>query len=588
MPYANECATLAAMTPDDASTPPSRQTSGAARQLRLRDLLQERELGLTVAVEGDLERRVLGAHTVEIENPGPWLRPGILVLTTGLRFTAASSAHAQVALVNDLVDHGAAGLAFGVGIHLKSPPRRLLDAARKAGLSLLLVPAHVPFLLVEDVVGRALLSSDAYRLQRTLWVQNELLRALGEDKPVAALVATLASLVTGTAVLYEESGRIVASTGSAPIRLMWSDVRSQGPGRRLFTVGRWHVTARSVAVRGVVHTIALASRREEVLIDLGDALLDSTGRLLAAIGGARALGATQARAEADHLLRTLDEGVTPEAAQRIGERLRAFRFVPGDPVRALVAVPLADSADPGLGDAGAVRGDPSASGSRLLDLHDEAELHGLALLMREETAAVDDVPAGSLVGIVRDGGTLEEWLQTVAQTHDVGVSESYEPLTQTRTRLREARRAVHVGVRRRSLERSVGRRSSARGGRTGGSIVRFEDVDLATWLISGRSPASVRAKVDQQLARLLERTELVETVVTYLAQHLDVAASAEALFLHPNSVRYRLRRVEEILAAPMSSPAVIANLYLAFHDEVDAARSAAGDRAGSGDREDPD
>lgn len=558
------------MTPDRADpSSPAEDAAGPStgRQLRLVDLLQERELGLTVAVEGDLERRVLGAHTIEIENPGPWLRPGVLVLTTGLRFTAASSARAQVALVNDLVDHGAAALAFGIGIHLKAPPRPLLEAARKAGLTVLLVPADIPFLLVEDVVGRAMLSSDAYRLQRTLWVQNELLRALGEDRPVAALVATLASLVTGTAVLYEKSGRIVASTGSAPIRLMWSEVRSQGTGRRLFTVGRWHVTARSVAVRGVVHTIALASRREDILVDLGDALLDSTGRLLSAIGGARALGATQARAEADHLLRTLAEGVTPEAAHRIAERLRAFRFVPGGAVHALVAVPLPDPADT----AAHLRVDPGSGGGRLLDLHDEAELHGLALLMREEIESVNDLPAGSFMGIVGDGGTLDEWLTALATTHHVGVSESYEPLTQTRARMREARRAVHVGLRRRSLQLSIGRRSSTRAGETGGSIVRFEDVDLATWLISGRNTASMRAKVEQQLEHLLERSDLVEAVVAYLAHHLDVAATASSLFLHPNTVRYRLQRVEDILAAPMSSPAVIANLYLAFHDELDTA-----------------
>ena len=59
--------------------------------------------------------------------------------------------------------------------------------------------------------------------------------------------------------------------------------------------------------------------------------------------------------------------------------------------------------------------------------------------------------------------------------------------------------------------------------------------------------------------------------MAYLAHHLDVAATASSLFLHPNTVRYRLQRVEDILAAPMSSPAVIANLYLAFHDELDTA-----------------
>ncbi|MFJ2199018.1 helix-turn-helix domain-containing protein [Streptomyces violaceusniger] len=52
-------------------------------------------------------------------------------------------------------------------------------------------------------------------------------------------------------------------------------------------------------------------------------------------------------------------------------------------------------------------------------------------------------------------------------------------------------------------------------------------------------------------------------MAAYLACNLDVRATAEAMFLHPNSVRYRLRRVEELLGgAPITSAVIVANLYL--------------------------
>jgi DNA-binding PucR family transcriptional regulator len=60
----------------------------------------------------------------------------------------------------------------------------------------------------------------------------------------------------------------------------------------------------------------------------------------------------------------------------------------------------------------------------------------------------------------------------------------------------------------------------------------------------------------------------VETIVTYFACGLDIRRTGRALCIHPNSVRYRLRRCEEILDASLSSTALIANLHLALQDRI--------------------
>jgi DNA-binding PucR family transcriptional regulator len=60
----------------------------------------------------------------------------------------------------------------------------------------------------------------------------------------------------------------------------------------------------------------------------------------------------------------------------------------------------------------------------------------------------------------------------------------------------------------------------------------------------------------------------VETIVTYFACGLDIRRTRRALCIHPNSVRYRLRRCEEILDASLSSTALIANLHLALQDRI--------------------
>ncbi len=99
-------------------------------------------------------------------------------------------------------------------------------------------------------------------------------------------------------------------------------------------------------------------------------------------------------------------------------------------------------------------------------------------------------------------------------------------------------------------------------------IVKFEDADVINWLLSSRSLEALSAKSEQQFGDLLRRPELVETLVAYFGSGMDAKTTAAAMFLHPNSVRYRLRRVEQIIEAPLSSAAVIANLYVVLHDQL--------------------
>jgi purine catabolism regulator len=61
---------------------------------------------------------------------------------------------------------------------------------------------------------------------------------------------------------------------------------------------------------------------------------------------------------------------------------------------------------------------------------------------------------------------------------------------------------------------------------------------------------------------------LLETLLTYLDADLNVNAAAARLHVHPNSLRYRLTRVEEELGRPVRSLATLVDLYLALRAEA--------------------
>ena len=77
---------------------------------------------------------------------------------------------------------------------------------------------------------------------------------------------------------------------------------------------------------------------------------------------------------------------------------------------------------------------------------------------------------------------------------------------------------------------------------------------------------------DPRLRKLLEydrkhSANLCESVETYLREHGDVRNAATALQVHPNTLRYRIRRVEDILGMDLTDPTdrLLLELQLALH-----------------------
>ena len=81
----------------------------------------------------------------------------------------------------------------------------------------------------------------------------------------------------------------------------------------------------------------------------------------------------------------------------------------------------------------------------------------------------------------------------------------------------------------------------------------YEDFDLATLLLAEVPPEHIRPRVEELLAPLRANPPLLEALVEYFARDMDVNATAEAMHVHPNTLRYRLGRVEKLLGRSCAS-----------------------------------
>jgi hypothetical protein len=131
----------------------------------------------------------------------------------------------------------------------------------------------------------------------------------------------------------------------------------------------------------------------------------------------------------------------------------------------------------------------------------------------------------------------------------VGLSEPYQSLDQTPAALRQARLAYATA--------------------TPGAheIVRYEEVPIAVLLASAPDAAATVARAILGPVLELPAVEcevLLGTLRAWFAEQGATSSAAAKLHVHRNTVRYRLKRIEDLTGRSLVQPAGIAELHLAL------------------------
>lgn len=99
-------------------------------------------------------------------------------------------------------------------------------------------------------------------------------------------------------------------------------------------------------------------------------------------------------------------------------------------------------------------------------------------------------------------------------------------------------------------------------------LARLDDIQVEALMLELRDMVAARGdRPTGSLARLIEydarhHTNLVETLQAWLEAFGDVVAASEGLFVHPNTFRYRLRRLTEVGEVDLGDPDVRFGLML--------------------------
>ena len=487
----------------------------------VKDLLGVADLPLSlIAGEKGTERPIRWVHVSELEDPTPWLKGGEIVLTTGMGIGATPAK--QRAYVKRLADAGLSGLGFGLGFSHDRVPRALATAAERADFPLFEVPLPLPFIAITEAIFTRILAEQYDTLQRAVDAEHVLTRAVMDGKGTEGIAGSLAGVVRGWALLLDLHGTALAATSrAASLRAsrVWEELRASRPEGTNFSITLvdrgHHVWVQPVGAQGHVEAFLAVGKPEQP--SQLDRIVAGHALSLFAIelAKARAVADAQRKLQGDFLDELATGSMTAVAAAR---ELARFGFDRD----AKVAVIALEGDDP---DALAI-----AVGDRLA-----REGDGF-LISRHATSVHVLLPAGAeadLAEMVRSvGARLGKEVRAgrggPAAVREVGRS------------LREAKYALQVC----RLE--------------GWPHAGFEDLGTYRLLLSMADPGALRAFTDSMLAPLEaydreQGGELVGSLQAFLQHNARWETAAAELYVHRHTLRYRMRKAEELTGRDLAS-----------------------------------
>lgn len=528
--------------------------------LSLGGLLDHEELGLRLVVGEDecRERPVVGVHCTEIRNPSRWLEPGWVMLTNGMRLGGEEDE--QRRLVAELDEAGLTALGFGLEMIHDEIPAGIVEEAERRGFPLFEVPFPTAFSTVSAFAAGSIVSRDFYVLRRIVSMRDHLMNSLDAEQPERELVQRLGKMLDSTVVLYRPDGRVqmVAGPGEAPKQVapawsrgVWDHLCELEPGLQSFEHDDLKVVSAPVETEGRSRFwLVVATRQAYTFEYLTRPMVEAAVRLQAVIASAKRITSAEERAQQALLIEEIEVAGLAEA-EGLARRAAALGL---------------DFSGPAVAFQVAARGSGAEVDARALAAEVErrcASAH-VPLLLAERggrlvcMAQVEVAELAPLVTGLDAAGTVV-----------VGVGRPAGSIPELGCSAADAALAVE------QLR-----------GRSEGEVLHFDDLELTTWLMTHPETTAVAAKVEATLGELKRKPQLYETLRCYLELDLDVIAAAKALSLHPNSLRYRLTKIEEILGASLRKPATISNLYLAItldslwpeHEAAGAVRAGASGR----------
>ena len=537
--------------------------------LTVRELLRGLDVRL-VSGEEAIDAPVRWVHISELRDPTTWLSGGEVLLTTGMGLETPDQ---QREFVGRLADHQLAALGFGVGFGHDEVPAALVQAAVEREFPVFAVPYEVPFIAVTEAAFTQLVNEQYAVLRRALAAHERLERVVLSERGLDALAGTLATLIGAAVLVFDARGEPLVQRAFRrtlepdEVSALQTELCERRRLGRAFLPSHPGLADRSLALpvaadgapgNGGDQRGERVPQAWLVAIKDGGGPLSDFDRLtlhqavtivaLELLRG-RVAGDTERRLAGDVLAALVDGELTgAELARRLepfglSERVAAIVVPrpnggrgPSAPVEDALAQALRDEAAPGL---------VASSGALTCGLVpgvEEDELFSLAGRIAERLKTAPGAPLNLGVGRPVPGADARRTFheaRCAVEALAMGVGEP----THNGTRGNGTRPAHH----------STPTRPAA-----APRVATYKDLGSFQLLLSLQEDEALRLFCDSILGPIEASEghyggELMRSLEAFIEENGQWERAARRLYCHRHTLRYRIRRVEELTGRNLSS-----------------------------------
>lgn len=531
----------------------SESPGAASGVLTVRELAFDSGLGLTVAT-GDvgLGRVIKGIHFSDATDPVQYLTSESVLIATGRMWYRDLGV--GLYQLERLASIDTAALIVALGHFVDEIPSELVERARELRLPILALPAGALTRPVLSYVYHALASADLHRLRRTVALQNDLLDLLLAEAPANELLGKVSGLLGMPMLLLDGVGGVVGGHGvSDPRRLAgevwqpWGEL-TDASALGIVEVGQSRFFCREVLLYGKLERLIVAAASQTSSSEFVDMALSFLQRLIALDLLKRRDEIVATRRLRRRLLRDLLDGagapdeLTALVAEHGVDLRKAWRVAICDFGGARHKARRADELEDAL-----VEAVDTYFGDRLIAFLSRPRATSVAVLLPDGYPSVGGGSARDLLLGLKTFAAGEPHELQLA----VGVSGAHHG----------------PGAGPKALQEAVDALAAAERGIDAEGLVLFEELSGRFRLLQGQSGGALADIARRSVAPLLEydarrHTRLLDTLRSLLDNHFAIQPTAEALFIHRNTLQKRMRRIETLLGVDLTDIDDLMELYL--------------------------
>lgn len=526
-----------------------------------------------IAGSGGLNRQISYVDIMEVPDPDKYLRNGLLLISSW--YAIRDDEEAQCRLVNAAADADAAGFALKVERYLGRVSERVIAVADQRQLPIIEIAGNVPYIEITHPLLTKILSDQTFKLEYYLKVHKLFRRVALEGGDYTDIAKTLYSLIHNPVIMADDKGKLLAWFSEGELE------------RASLQAGMTILDNKDIVYLSYVNQYAY----RQLEGDLGEYLVFPI-RIEADTYGYWLIGeVNRPCTELDYLaienastiaaLETTKRAAMTEIENYfrhdfVDELIRGV-LMSEDNAYARAAVLGWEFVPP----AAVIVADIDGFSTVVENKKDEEYAKKVKLRMLAVIQAVIGACTRSFIVTSRSDSCIAVVNLPYNQRHKNPTKWLLNLLTKIQTELKSNLDDISISV---SASQPIWRLADVRTGYLEafellkisrlvsgpGQIATKDGLDTYRLFYHCGSEEAMQAFCKELLAPLIKAdtescTDLIHTLRLYIENGASIKKTAQSLFIHENTLRYRLKKIESITGLDLRNPSHRFKLALALH-----------------------